>query len=75
MVIAKIQVITYEEWLPALIGPDAIADYSGYDEAVNPTIFNAFSVAAFRLGHSMLNEQILRRVAAGDEIAEGQLDL
>ncbi|MEM6555480.1 MAG: peroxidase family protein [Pseudomonadota bacterium] len=75
MVIAKIQVITYEEWLPALIGPDAIADYSGYDEAVNPTIFNAFSVAAFRLGHSMLNEQILRLDAAGDEIADGHLDL
>ncbi|MEO1567551.1 MAG: peroxidase family protein, partial [Pseudomonadota bacterium] len=75
LVIAKIQVITYEEWLPALIGENAIADYSGYDDSINPTIFNAFSVAAFRLGHSMLNEQILRLDAAGNEIAAGHLDL
>ncbi|MEO1188312.1 MAG: peroxidase family protein, partial [Pseudomonadota bacterium] len=75
LVVAKIQVITYEEWLPALIGADAIADYSGYDDSINPTIFNEFSVAAFRLGHSMLNEQILRLDAAGDEIAAGHLDL
>lgn len=75
MVIAKIQVITYDEWLPALIGENAIADYSGYDDTVNPTIFNEFSVAAFRLGHSMLNEQILRLDAAGDEITDGHLDL
>ncbi len=75
LVIAKIQVITYEEWLPVLIGPDAIADYTEYDDSINPTIFNEFSVAAFRLGHSMLNEQLLRLDAAGDEIADGHLDL
>ena len=75
LVIAKIQVITYEEWLPALIGANAIAPYSGYDDSVNPTIFNEFSVAAFRLGHSMLNEQLQRLDAAGDEIAGGHIDL
>lgn len=75
LVIAKIQVITFEEWLPVLLGPNAIPAYSGYDDSVNPTIFNAFSVAAFRLGHSMLNEQILRLDAAGDEISDGHLDL
>jgi len=31
LVIAKIQVITYEEWLPVLLGPDALAPYGGYD--------------------------------------------
>ena len=75
LVIAKIQVITYDEWLPALVGPGAIPAYSGYDDSVNPTIFNEFSVAAFRLGHSMLNAQILRLDAAGDEIAGGHVDL
>ncbi|MEL7285431.1 MAG: peroxidase family protein [Pseudomonadota bacterium] len=75
LVIAKIQVITYNEWLPALIGPDAIPDYSGYDDSVNPTIFNEFSVAAFRLGHSMLNEQLLRLDDDGNEIADGHVDL
>jgi len=75
LVIAKLQVITYDEWLPALLGPDALDSYRGYDETVNPTIFNEFSAAAFRLGHSMLNEQLLRLDAAGDEIATGHLDL
>ena len=75
LVIAKIQVITYEEWLPALLGPNALDLYSGYDETVNPTIFNEFSAAAFRLGHSMLNEQLLRLDAAGDEITDGHVDL
>jgi len=75
MVIAKIQVITYDEWLPALIGANAIAPYSGYDASVNPTIFNEFSVAAFRLGHSMLNEQIVRLDASGAVIADGNVDL
>jgi len=75
LVIAKIQVITYEEWLPVLLGPDALAPYSGYDETINPTIFNEFSAAAFRLGHSMLNEQLLRLDAAGDELADGHVDL
>lgn len=75
LVIAKIQVITYDEWLPALLGSNAIAPYSGYDDTVNPTIFNEFSVAAFRLGHSMLNEQLQRLDAIGDEITSGHIDL
>lgn len=75
LVVAKIQVITYEEWLPSLIGANAIAPYSRYDDSVNPTIFNEFSVAAFRLGHSMLNEQLLRLDASGVVIADGHVDL
>ena len=75
LVIAKVQIITYDEWLPVLIGPNAIAPYSGYDDSVNPTVFNEFSVAAFRLGHSMLNEQLLRLDVAGVEISDGHVDL
>lgn len=75
LVIAKIQVITFEEWLPALVGPNAIPAYSGYDETVNPTVFNEFSVAAFRLGHSMLNAQLLRLDADGNEIPNGHVAL
>lgn len=74
-VIGKIQVITYDEWLPVLLGGNAIPAYAGYDDTVNPTIFNEFSVAAFRLGHSMLNEQLLRLDASGAEIAGGHIDL
>ena len=75
LVIAEIQMITYNEWLPALVGAGAIDPYPGYQPGVNPSIFNEFSAAAFRLGHSMLNEQLLRLDASGNEIAEGHIDL
>lgn len=37
---AEIQVITYKEFLPALLGPMApdVDGYSGYNESVNPSI-------------------------------------
>ena len=60
LVSAQIQKITYEEFLPLLIGTDALADYSGYDDAVNAGIANEFSTAAFRFGHSMLSSSLLR---------------
>lgn len=75
LVIAKLQIITFEEWLPVLVGPDAIGAYPGYDSALQPDIYNEFSVAAFRLGHSMLNEQLLRLDADGGEAAGGPVSL
>ncbi|NRA29357.1 MAG: hypothetical protein HRU11_03770 [Parvularculaceae bacterium] len=75
LVIAKLQHITYEEFLPVLIGPNALPPYAGYDDSVDGTIFNEFSVAAYRLGHSMLNEQMLRLDAQGAEVADGHLGL
>lgn len=56
-VIAEMQSITYNEYLPALLGEDALADYDGYDASVDPSIANEFSTAAFRFGHSTLNEE------------------
>ncbi|EMI19441.1 heme peroxidase, animal [Rhodopirellula maiorica SM1] len=58
IVIAEIQSITYNEFLPALLGEDAIADYEGYDASVDPSIANEFSTAAFRFGHSTLSDEI-----------------
>jgi peroxidase len=56
---AQIQFITYNEFLPLLLGPGAIPMYSGYDDSVNPAIGNEFSGAAYRLGHSMLSPGLL----------------
>ena len=75
LVVAKLQKITYEEFLPALLGTNALPAYSGYKDNVFPGLFNEFSAAAFRLGHSMLNEELLRLDASGDEIAGGHLSL
>jgi len=58
IVSAELQAITFNEFLPTLLGDDAIASYEGYDPAVNPGIATEFSTAAFRLGHSMLNNEI-----------------
>ena len=60
MVGAQMQVITYNEFLPKLLGPGAIDPYDGYDPEVDPSIANEFSTAAFRVGHTMLPTHLLR---------------
>ena len=64
---AQMQVITYQEFLPLLLGPTAIPEYSGYDDQVNPAIANEFSGAAYRLGHSMLSSTLLRYNKSGNK--------
>ena len=72
---AEIQAITYNEFLPILLGEDAIAEYQGYDPSVNPGISVEFSTAVYRFGHSLLSPEILRLDESGDPIAAGQLAL
>jgi hypothetical protein len=55
---AKIQVITYNEFLPNLLGPNAIPSYTGYDSSINPGITNEFSTASYRYGHSQLSANL-----------------
>lgn len=75
VVAAEIQAITYREFLPVLLGKDALPPYSGYHPEVRPDIANAFGAAAFRIGHSMLSPEIQRLDASGNEIAAGHLSL
>ena len=52
------QAITYNEFLPALLGGHAVSlvsSYRGYKPAVNPAISNEFASAAYRL-HGMIQE-------------------
>jgi peroxidase len=58
LVIAEMQAITYNEFLPALLGQTAMGAYAGYDPTVNPSISAEFSTAAFRFGHSMVGNDI-----------------
>jgi hypothetical protein len=51
---AQMQAITYEEFLPALLGSVELPPYAGYRPEVNAAIANEFSTAAYRLGHSLL---------------------
>ena len=73
--IAQYQAIVYNEYLPAILGDNAIPDYSGYDDDLNPSIDRSFSSAAFRIGHTQLSSEIPRLDTAGNEIAAGNLVL
>ncbi|HEY1583759.1 MAG TPA: peroxidase family protein [Chthoniobacterales bacterium] len=57
---AEIQMITYRDFMPLLLGPNPLPAYTGYDSSVNPGIANVFSTAAFRVGHTMLSPILLR---------------
>ncbi len=72
---AQMQVITYKEFLPILLGSDAISPYMGYKPDVDPSISTEFASAGFRLGHTMLSPTILRRAADGSTIPGGDLPL
>ena len=63
---AQMQVITYQEFLPLLLGPGAIGSYEGYDPMVDPSIANEFSTAAFRVGHTMLSPSLMMLDADGE---------
>jgi len=54
IVCAEIQEITYRDFIPVLLGPNALTTYAGYNETVDPRVSIIFSTAGFRLGHTML---------------------
>lgn len=58
---AEMQIITYEEFLPALLGFYAPSPNGGrrYNANVNPGISNVFSTALYRFGHTMLSPELL----------------
>jgi heme peroxidase/type IX secretion system substrate protein len=73
VVIGLLQSIVFDEWLPAM-GVE-IEEYSGYDPAADPAISNIFAAAAFRLGHTLLNSEIVRMDNDGKVIPQGNLAL
>ncbi|MGI9431457.1 MAG: peroxidase family protein, partial [Myxococcota bacterium] len=75
IVTAELQAITFNEFLPALLGEGAISSYSGYDPSVNAGISNVFSTAIYRFGHSMLSSELLRLNNDGSVADEGNLSL
>ena len=67
--VAELQHITYNEWLPLIIGNLAMERFSlttnphgyssDYDDDVNPSMTNEFTGAAFRFGHSTVQGKLL----------------
>ncbi|MEC5127636.1 peroxidase family protein [Verrucomicrobiales bacterium BCK34] len=72
---AEMQVITYEEFLPRLLGERALPRYRGYNKGANAGITNAFATASYRFGHTMLSSRLLRLDRRLKEVDEGHLDL
>ena len=72
---AEIQAITFNEYLPALLGEENISPYRGYNPSVNPQISETFATAAYRFGHSMLSTEMPRLDEQGNVIPEGNLKL
>jgi hypothetical protein len=72
---AELQAVTYNEFLPVLLGRNGIRPYRGYRPQVNVGIENAFATAAYRLGHSMLSSTLLRLGPNGRPIPQGNISL
>ena len=69
---AEIQKITYEQWLPHLIG-DAVGSYTGYDENIDGRIATEFSTAAYRFGHTMVASSLPQLEENGDTSDAGNM--
>lgn len=67
---ALVQHITYKEFLPLLLGTEVMDLFElnpsnkgyleGYNSRVDPAIANSFASAAFRFGHSLVQNSFLR---------------
>ncbi len=75
IVAAEMQAITYNEFLPLLLGRNSIPRYNGWRRDVDASIANEFATSAYRVGHTMLSPTLLRLDANGDEVAGGHVSL
>jgi hypothetical protein len=66
--IAESEIITYTEFIPAIIGPGVLPAYTGYNPNVNPGIDTEFSTVAFRFGHTLLSNAVSRQQNNGNDI-------
>ena len=70
IVTAEIARITYNEFLPHLLGANAIKPYRGYNSAVDASLTEEFAGAAFRLGHSIVSANLEKTDEQGNLIGE-----
>ena len=61
IVAAEIARITYDEFLPALLGEGTLAPWRGHDLSADPRILTEFAGAAWRWGHSTVSVETERK--------------
>lgn len=74
---AEMQAVTYNEFLPTLLGEQfrmALGSYS-HDPSIDSSIANEFSTAAFRAGHTMLPNALAVLNEDGSELVPGGVAL
>lgn len=68
------QMITYNEFVPLVIGPKRMNQfnlnvqskgYTKYNPDINPTIYTEFASAAFRFGHTLISPVYTRMESNG----------
>uniref|UniRef100_A0A5S6QID3 Ig-like domain-containing protein n=1 Tax=Trichuris muris TaxID=70415 RepID=A0A5S6QID3_TRIMR len=75
---AQMQHITYEHWLPKVLGTvgmEKLGLYKGYDPSVDASMANAFATAAFRFGHTLIQPVLLRLNGSFQQDSFGHLPL
>ena len=75
IVIAEWQNVIYSEYLPKILGPDYLGEYTGYRPTTDVTIANGFATAAFRFGHSQIMPLFPRLDSSYDSLPIGALRL
>ncbi|MEH2501990.1 peroxidase [Bradyrhizobium sp. AZCC 1578] len=75
IVTAEIANITYSEFLPNLVGKNALTPYDGYDPSADPHLTLEFVAAAFRFGHSIVSGETEGLEENGEVVAGSEEDL
>ena len=68
--IAEEEYITYTQYLPDILGANAVPAYTGYNPNTDSAIATEFSTVAFRFGHSLLSNLIQRQDNNGNNIPD-----
>ena len=79
IVSGMIQKITYEDFLPEILGStlydSLIPPFTGYNSSIDPSVPNAFATAAYRFGHSLIQPAFNRLNKNYQSIQAGPLNL